>query len=167
MRKFISRAALAAAALALGFAQVTAATVQDTKTLNVQVSVASSCSITALSNVVFPTVSGTFTTETANGSLTVKCAGNTYTVSADAGANPATEGDVTTRRLKHGTSDFLPYDLFTTGTTEWGDGTGATGTFGAAGTAAGETYTILGSLPGATNPNPGVYSDLVVVSLSF
>ena len=56
MRKIISRAALCAAALGLGFAQADAGTTQDTKSLNVQVAVGSTCSITDITNVTFDSV---------------------------------------------------------------------------------------------------------------
>lgn len=168
MNKWISRSAFFAAALFLGLNGGNATTF-DTKSLNVQVSVASTCSITNISNISFPTVLGgaPFATETANGNVTVLCTGNDYHVNADAGQN-GTAGDVTTRKmLVSGGTATLPYNLFLNGgTTEWG----GTGTGGApfAGTASSTPTSIIvnGSLPGATPTASGVYSDVVVVTLT-
>jgi hypothetical protein len=126
MNKWISRSAFFAAALFLGLNGGNATTF-DTKSLNVQVSVSSTCSITSVGGVTFPgVIAGTaFATETALGNVTVLCTGNSYNVNADAGQNATTPGDVSTRNLKvTGGATLLPYNLFVHNTAnEWGNAT--------------------------------------------
>jgi spore coat protein U-like protein len=168
MNKWISRSAFFAAALFLGLNGGNATTI-DTKSLNVQVAVSSTCSITSISGVTFPSIIAgvPFSTETANGNVTVLCTGNSYNVNADAGGNAGTTGDVTTRNLLvSGGGASLPYHLFVNGgLTEWGD---ATSGVPFSGTASPTPTSIIvnGSLPGATPTASGVYSDVVIVTLT-
>jgi len=167
MRKFVSRSALAAVALALGMYAANATTTFDTKSLNVQVSVGSTCSITNIASINFPAVNAgvSFSTETQKGTLTVLCSSNDYTVTANAGGG--LDSTATTRKLtRQGGTETLDYHLYTTGTTEWGDGTGGTGTFGASASASPHDFTILGSLTGTTPAASGTYSDVVIVTLA-
>ena|SRR5579884_1841136 len=171
MTRFISRAALAGAALALGFAQADAVTTFDTKQLNVQVSVSGTCSITDLTNVSFPAVVAgvPFSTETTTGTVTVLCTDNAYSVNADAGQNAGTAGDVTTRNLKaQGGTATLAYHLYEdnpTNTVEWGNATSGTPFSGSA-SATATTFTFGAKLPGATPTASGVYADVVTVTLT-
>ncbi|MGO9474960.1 MAG: spore coat protein U domain-containing protein, partial [Rhodomicrobium sp.] len=88
-------------------------------------------------------------------------------LNADAGQNPGTPGDVTTRRVTiNGGSQTLAYDLFVHGTTnEWGNATSGTQIPGTANPTA-VTYAIDGSLPGTTPVAGGVYQDYVTVTVT-
>jgi spore coat protein U-like protein len=168
MNKWISRSAFFAAALFLGLNGVNATTIFDTKSLNVQVAVSSTCSITGITSVSFPgIVAGvTFTPETASGNVTVLCTGNDYNVNADAGLNATTPGNVTTRNLKVASGELLPYHLVVnSATTEWGNATSGLPFSGTASSTP-ASIAINGTLPGGTPTASGVYSDVVIVTLT-
>lgn len=109
----------------------------------------------------------------ATGTVTVTCTlGNTYTIALDAGANPSTAGNVNTRRMLSGASDYLPYNLYLDAgrTTVWGDGTSGslnptTGTFTSTGLP--QLYSVYGRVPINQYVAGGVYLDTVVATVTY
>lgn len=100
--------------------------------------------------------------------LNVSCRGSAgaYQISASAGLS----NDYSLRRMYSGL-DVLTYNMHTSAarTTIWGDGTTNTsliiGTHSGGNSSIG--YTIYGSIAGAQNVNPGLYTDVITVTLFF
>ena len=166
MRKFISGAALAIGALALGIAGVNATT-YDTKQLTVQVGVIGTCAIgsfpAALNFAALTANQPTTQDQTAVAYFGVVCSG-TYNLSADAGQNAG--GDITKRAMKSSaSSDLISYNLYTDGTykTIWGN-TPGTNTISSTGTG---SIPFYGKLPSGTTPKDTVtYTDVVTITLT-
>lgn len=106
---------------------------------------------------------------TGEADLLVTCtAGTDYFIGLGAGANPSTPGDVDTRRMLAGASDYIGYQLYKedTLTNVWGD-SGAE-RVSATGDGTQQTQTVYGEVPvPATVPPAGTYSDTVTVTISF
>jgi spore coat protein U-like protein len=110
----------------------------------------------------------------ATGAVTVTCTpGTTYSMALDAGANPSAAGDVTTRRLKANTSDYLPYQLYIDvgrTTTVWGDGANGSsvnptsGSYTATGSL--QSYDVYGRITTGNYVATGAYLDTVVVTVT-
>ena len=177
MRKLISRAALAAGALVLGmagaYAQGASRTppplpqlVYDQKTLNVQVTVASSCSITSLPNILFDTINaGSQTTDDPKSStVSVACNSGPWNLRANVTANTA--GD---RLMKNIASPLntLTYRLCTNNTSTY---SGCSSPFNGVNAIPGSDsnpatiYAVMN--PGVTPGAPGVFADTVVIQLT-
>lgn len=106
---------------------------------------------------------------TASSNLSVKCTnGAPFTLSLDAGTNPATAGDTTTRRMKLAASaSYVPYNLFSDSAlaTSWGD-TVASGQVAGVGTGAAQTFPVYGkALLG--NVIAGAYTDQVQATVTY
>ncbi len=107
----------------------------------------------------------------ASANLSITCTPSTaYQIALDAGANESTPNDVTTRRMKANTSDYVGYQLYKelAHTNVWGDTGGArvSGT----GTGSAVTHTVYGVVPVTSPPvafPAGNYSDTVAVTVTF
>ena len=84
-------------------------------------------------------------------------------------------GSYAARTLRQPPSSVLPYNLYTTAarTTVWGNGTGGTGTVGGAvgGIISGQPnprgFPVFGRIPPAQDPNVGLHSDTIIVTVTF
>jgi spore coat protein U domain-containing protein, fimbrial subunit CupE1/2/3/6 len=96
------------------------------------------------------------------GSVSVSCDSDT-TLQVTLGAG---SGTFSARKMLNGTSTLL-YNLFLDPAhlTLWGDGSPGTGLLGLSGS--GGTYTIYGRIPARQNVPAGLYTDSIVVSLTF
>ena len=158
---------LLAVFLALCAGTVDAATA--TGNLSVTATVSGTCTLTTS-----PVAFGTYdpasgTDDTATGTVTVTCTSGTgYTVSLDAGANETTPNDITTRRMKANTSDYLPYKLYQDSglTTEWGDTGGAILT-GQTGNGSAQAIDVYGVVVKNQYVAAGSYVDTVVVTVTY
>lgn len=107
----------------------------------------------------------------ATADLSITCTPSTaYQIALDAGANESTSGDVDTRRMKAGASDFIGYQLYKelAHSNVWGD-TGAARVSGT-GTGSAVTHTVFGVVPVTSPPvafPAGSYSDTVAVTVTF
>lgn len=162
MEKRILVLSLAAAGLILSGSSQAAVS----KQLEVMATVASSCTLD-VSKVDFGIFSGTELT--ANGEVRVNCNQNVpYVIGLDGGRNIDAAGN---RTLQDGAGNALPYRLTYLGE-PWGDN-GSTDPNAArpvlgVGKGAIERFTVEGFLwVPATAPAPGVYSDIVTVTVSF
>jgi spore coat protein U-like protein len=159
---------LLSALLILSAGSVHAAT--TTANLGVTATVSATCSVST-TTVAFGTYNPAAALDaTATGAVTVTCTSGTgYTVSLDAGANPGTPTDISTRRMKANTSDYLPYQLYQDGahSIAWGDAT--TGTILTAQTGDGTPQAI--SVYGVVTKNQyvptGSYVDTVLVTITY
>jgi spore coat protein U-like protein len=88
-----------------------------------------------------------------------------YTVKLDAGAHPSSAGDVNTRRMSDGASDYVSYNLYsdTAGGAVWDNTTGVS----RVGTGSQEAITVYGRVPAQTTPLAGTYTDTVTVTLTY
>jgi spore coat protein U-like protein len=163
MRKFVKVAL--GATMAFGLATASQAAV----TLGVSMTVASSCTVTG-GTLTFTGYDHTTNTDN-TGSVTATCVvGTAYHVMLDAGANPSTVGDVTTRRMKNSSGSYVAYQLYkdsnhtqvfgnTQGTNSY-DATAAVGT--------GETVNVYGRIPSSATAAPvGIYNDTVGVTINY
>ena len=131
------------------------------------------CTCTAsASGVAFGNYDPTSSTATdATGAVTVECTllvavGGSYSIALNQGVN----GTYAARKMK--LSSTLNYNLYTTTgrTLTWGDGTGGTGAV--TGTLplllfSSQTFTIFGRIPASQNVAPGVYTDTIVVTVTY
>lgn len=151
----------------------------DTTTFDVTITITASCNISTEGNGVDPLAFGShdsFQTDVdGTTALRVSCTnGAAYNIGLDAGANPATPGDVNTRRMKgfttvlaDNTNDYVAYNLYSdsSGGTVWGN-TIDTDTLESIGTGAQQTFTIYGRVP-STNYTVGDYRDTVTATVTF
>jgi spore coat protein U-like protein len=155
------------------FAQLTAAATA-TGTFSVTATVNSTCTV-GTSNVAFGTYDpSSGSANNASGSVSVTCTtGSTYSIALDAGGNAGGASVFSNRRMKAGTSNYLPYQLYLDSghATVWGDGTNssslnpASGTYTGNGSAQG--YTVYGQLTAGQYVAPGSYTDTVNVTVTY
>ncbi len=105
------------------------------------------------------------------GAVSVTCTNGTpYTVALNAGSNAGTPGDVTTRRMRSGSSSFLPYQIYTTAgrTTVWGDGANGSSTQTNTGSGDAQSFSAYGRIPAGQYVAPGNdYADSVTVTVTY
>jgi spore coat protein U-like protein len=137
-----------------------------TSVLGVSATIEPACSV-ALSPVAFGSVAAGETAE-ASGSLTVTCTNGTqWTASADAGSGAG--ASLASRRMSNGAHQ-LSYILYagTDRSRPWGDGSGATSTFGDTGTGDSQSFAIHGEILRNQHGLPaGTYSDIVAVTITY
>lgn len=94
--------------------------------------------------------------------------GAPYNIGLDAGANPSTASDVTTRRMTDGSSHYVNYSMYTTAghNSVWGN-TVSTNTVGSTGTGSEQSFTVHGRVPAQTTPQAGDYADTVTVTVTY
>lgn len=87
----------------------------------------------------------------------------TFTISLSTGA-----GSYNQRALVSG-ANLLNYNLYIDPqrTMIWGDGSGTTRTVSGSADSAGTSHTIYGSIPWQPRAVPGVYSDTIVITVSY
>jgi len=162
MKKAIVLAAVLSLFAVGGWAQTA------TGTLSVSATLLNSCNVTS-GSLNFGSSLTFFTTlaqTDATGTFQVTCTNlAAYTVDLDAGLNAS----VTQRRVKHGTADFLNYNLFQDAghTTAWGTTTGGVVEAGT-GNGATQSLQVFGRIPGGQTPSStGAYSDTVGITVLF
>jgi len=102
----------------------------------------------------------------ATGTLSVQCtSGASYQVGLSGGLTGAV--DPTDRRMVSG-SNQISYGLYQDAgrTIPWGDTIG-TNTLSGTGTGASQSVTVFGRIPSQTTPPTGVYSDTIVVTITY
>lgn len=140
-----------------------------TSSFNVTATVGGVC-IVLSTDILFPTISGTFaapTNATTNGVITVTCTlGQTYTIAIGSTAN----ANGSFRRMTNGSGNYIGYNLYSDSgfLNLWGDGTTfgpqyACGGSNCTATGLPQLYTVYGQIPVQSPPVPaGLYSDLLV-----
>lgn len=134
----------------------------DTDTFNVTATVQTSCTVTAGNDLAFGIYSGTQID--ADTTISITCtSGGTYTVGLDDGVDP----NVTQRRMKHGTADYLNYELYkeTGRTNRWGNAGGEL--VSDTGTGSAQSKTVFGRLAGSQTLIAGAYTDLITVTVTY
>jgi spore coat protein U-like protein len=163
-----------ATALALGVSSGTQAG-SATANLTVQATVDANCTIstTAVDFGSYDPIVTNLATDLeapAGGKVTLLCTnGASATITLGQGANADT-GSTTAnpaRRLKHGTTDYLSYTLYSDAglSSEWGD-TAPTGV-AHTGTGATAEFDVYGVVPQAQNVPVGTYTDTVLATVTF
>lgn len=171
MRNSIRLSVLALAAAALAFS--TGAYAADTQTANLTVNatVAADCTISAATL----NFGNYFVVANAsaplNGSTTVNyvCpSGVTGTILLNEGASPASGSTLASplRQMKHGTADFLAYNLYSdhSGGLVWD---GVTGIGSLAGTGSSASVTVYGQVAAGQSPTAAAYTDTVVATITY
>jgi spore coat protein U-like protein len=123
-----------------------------------------SCNVSA-SNLDFGAVGDLNSIVDGQSSLTVQCSlGTGYTIALNGGLSGAT--DPTARKMTMGTQ-FVVYGLYRNSarSSPWGTQTNAT--LGGTGTASAQTVPVYGRVPSQTTPTVGVYSDTIIVSVTY
>jgi spore coat protein U-like protein len=151
------------------FVPVAAFGASTTGSLDVQMTIVADCHVTAGTVLKFGSQGALVADVDDQADLSITCTpGTNYSVGLDAGANPGTPGDIDTRRMKNGTSNFAEYQLYSVGdrSTAWGD-TDGVNTLSATGTGAAQAFTVYGRVPAQTTPPAGIYQDTVTVTMTF
>lgn len=133
----------------------------DTTTIQVMVSIDTSCNISTTSDVDFGTQESESTDLTATGALSVNCTlGTPYSISL------GTDLTLTAVVPLGDASDNIAYGLYqdATHTTAWGAGAAAksgTGTGGAV------PLTVYAKIPDTTGAHVGLFKDIVTVTITY
>ena len=174
-----NRFLLSGLCVVLGFAAPSAQAQTVTADFDVTITITASCDISSGTNGIAELAFGSkdsFQTDVIGTTdLKVTCTkGAVYDIGLDAGSNPSTPGDVSTRRMKgvstspvNNESDYVPYNLFkdSGNTLVWGN-TIDTNTLKSTGTGAQQTHVIYGLVP-STNHTVGDYKDTVTATVTF
>jgi spore coat protein U-like protein len=102
----------------------------------------------------------------ATGNVSVTCTNSApYTIALDGGV--AAASDPTQRKMTRASEEVV-YGLYqnSSRTQPWGDSPGVN-TASSTGTGLPQNFTVYGRVPAQQTPSPGVYSDTVVVTLSY
>jgi len=162
MRLLYTGAALALLPFVVSEAEAATAT----GSFNVQVTIASTCTVSSATTLNFGS-QGVLTANVDNTSaITVTCTNTTpYNIGLDKGLNG---GSVTTRQMKSGGGALINYSLFSDSgrTTNWGNTVG-TDTVAGTGNGTGQAYTVYGRIPSQTTPAPAVYNDTITVTVTY
>ena len=162
-------------ALVVGDYQAAAQAGTATANMTVQITITASCSINA-ATLDFGSNAGTALLSAnvdASTTVSVTCTnGSPYSIGMDNGANV----NVTQRRMKNGASNYLNYNLYTDAprTSAWTTAassstcTTANSCALGAGTGSAQSVSIYGRVPiVATAPTAGVYTDTVVMTITY
>lgn len=136
-----------------------------TASFSVNASVAANC-LVSVQNIDFGSQGVLSTNVDATGSITATCTpGTTYTISLNGGTANAAP---TARKMSKG-AETVTYGLYkdTNRSQPWGDANTPGSTVGGSGTGAGQLLTVYGRVPPQTTPSPGIYTDTVVVTLTY
>ena len=139
----------------------------QTSSMSVSMTIAAGCTVNA-GTLAFGTQSSLTANVDQQGSFSVNCTNTTlYTLSLDAGANGAS---TTTRRMKGGNAntEFVNYALYSdpARTTNWG-GTAGADTVSGTGNGATQTVAVYGRVAPQTIGSPGVYTDNVMITVTY
>ena len=169
MKRILIPAMAAGSFFAAGAAQAGTAST----TMGVNMTVASSCTVSATA-VDFGTqtiidMSGTLN-ETTPGVLTVTCTnGEDYSIELSAGGGAG--ATFATRKMTGGPGGTatINYTLYTSSgrTTVWGDGTASSGTVSGTGTGDPQTINVHAQVPQQNNVGVGSYTDTVTVTVNY
>lgn len=132
---------------------------------SVNASVAANCLIN-IQNIDFGTQGVLRANVDATGSVTATCTpGTTYTISLNGGTANAAP---TARKMAKG-AETVTYGLYKDSNRlqPWGDANTPGSTVAGTGTGTGQLLTVYGRVPPQTTPSPGVYTDTVVVTLTY
>lgn len=166
MTKYISRAAVAAAAIALGVSGANAAT-PVTATMQVSANVVSACTLNT-NPLNFGNVTTTTTGNTqASATLIVNCSqGVSYSIGIDNGSNFNSSGAANyTRQIASG-NNKIPYGIFSDAacSVPWDN---AGNVVSNSGSGQPQPLIVCGILPPINAAAPGVYTDTVNVSINY
>ncbi len=137
-----------------------------TGSLNLSVTIQSTCSVISATAINFGTMATIAANVDQTSTLTVRCSSTTpYNVGLSAGGG--TGATVATRKMSSG-ANAVNYTLYRdAGRTQvWGQTIG-TDTVTGTGTGANQTLTIYGRVPTQAVPPPGTYTDTVTVTITY
>ncbi len=166
--KILWQAASLLALLIPGAHHALAAT--STSNFTTQMTITAECRIISVTNINFGSTGIIATNVDVDGSLLVQCTNSTpYTLSMSAGAG--TGATVATRLMtgsNPATTATITYSLYrdASRTQAWGV-TDGTDTVPGTGTGSNQTIPVYGRVPPQSTPAPGVYSDTVLVTLTY
>ncbi len=131
----------------------------------VSATVATQCNISA-TTLNFGNVGLLSATTPGTSTVSVQCSnGSAYNVGLNAGLNGG--GNINTRKMVLG-ANFVSYQLYSNSgrTTVWGNTIG-TNTVTGTGIGSVQNITVYGSVPAQTTPSAGVYTDTIVVTVTY
>ena len=136
-----------------------------TAPFSVQANIIPACTVNA--NLLDFNTAGTLSANVdSTNALSITCTAQTpYTISLDGGLTLAS--DPTQRKMSKG-SETITYGLYRDAarTQPWGATVGVN-TISATGTGLAQPHTVYGRVPPQTTPSPGLYSDTIVVTVSY
>ncbi|MBB4226907.1 spore coat protein U-like protein [Rhizobium mongolense] len=127
--------------------------------------VAANC-LVAIQNIDFGTKGVLNANVDATGSVTATCTpGTTYTISLNGGT---TNSAPMARKMSRG-AETVTYALYkdVARSQPWGDAASPGSTVAGTGNGAAQVLTVYGRVPPQDTPNPGTYTDTVVVTLTY
>ena len=137
-----------------------------TTTMPVTMTVTAGCQITA-GTVAFGSTSGLFSAVAANSALSVTCTNTTpYVVGLDAGSGSG--ATTTSRKMTGPSASTIVYRLYQNSglTMNFGNSSGSD-TVAGTGSGTVQTINVYGQVPAQASPQPGSYSDIVNVTLTY
>lgn len=155
-------------AYVLGITPLNCATVTSpsgTAAFTVSATIVSNCSVSA-SNLDFGSAGNLTADQDSSNSLAITCTAQTpYSIALDGGTSGAT--DPTQRKMNRG-GENVKYGLYRDAarTLPWGNTVGMN-TASSVGTGLAQTFTVFGRVPVQTTPSPGIYSDMIVVTVTY
>ncbi|MHA6845411.1 spore coat U domain-containing protein [Ralstonia syzygii] len=139
-----------------------------TFSLSASATLVSDCLISA-TNLNFGTAGVLTSALTASSAITLNCTNQapwTLALSAGSGSGATFSSRLLTRG---GGTQTVGYNLYTSSahTTVWGDGTGGSSTVAGTGTGLAQSTTVFGRVPTQTTPQAGMYSDTIIVTVTY
>ncbi len=141
---------------------ITPATAQLQTSFQVTASVAGTCSAVTATELAFGNYDGSQNDRT--GTITITCStGTDYEIGLNDGVNYSAPN----RRMKHGTADFLNYELYSDAgrTTRWGNDDSSDVHMSSDGTA--QNINVYGRMPAGQSGPIGSYADTITVTVTL
>jgi spore coat protein U-like protein len=138
-----------------------------TTQFNVQITIIAECQIDSATDLDFGSSGVLNTNVDAASAIVVTCtSGTAYDVGLNAGQGAGAA--VATRFMTGPDADTVEYSLYQDAgrTVVWGDTVGVD-TVSATGTGTTQTYDVFGRVPPQDTPQPGTYSDVITVTVTF
>lgn len=137
----------------------------DSPTFTINATVAANC-LLAIQNIDFGSTGILGANVDATGGVTITCTpGTPYTVSLNNGANGSAPA---ARKMKKG-AETVTYGLYKDNARSqvWGDAATPGSTVAGTGSGAAQNLTVYGRVPAQTTPSAGLYTDTVVVTVTY
>lgn len=158
--RILSRPLLGLSAALIAMVPATATQLQTT--FQVTSNIPGTCSAATATELAFGDYDGGQNDQA--GTITVTCTtGTAYEVELDNGANYSAPN----RRMKHGTADYLNYELYSDAgrTTRWGNDDSSDVHMSSDGTA--QSIDVYGRMPAGQSGPIGNYADTITVTVTF
>ena len=138
-----------------------------TGNFQVKITIQNACAITSLNDLDFGTQNVLTSAVTGSTTLSVHCSNTTpYNIGLDTGTGAG--ATLAARKMTGPGAATITYSLYQNSgfTLLWGDVIGAN-TVAGTGTGGDQNYTVYGQVPAQSTPAPGLYTDTILVTVTF